>query len=394
LRIAFDARSLTSPVLRGWDRYTIGLVGELVRQGIEVTLLHRQSQPLNVAHIASLGCHTLGLSDRGGLHWEQMAVPLALWRGKFDIYHAPAEHGVPLVAPCPVVLTVHSATTHSYRRMIERKLLPGELKDYLGYNVRPFDLLAQRGYHRLQLARASHILTPSDFCRAEVIELLGVSARRVTTTPLAAHDQFHRAPKGPKASRTMLEKLGVTRPYLLYVGGYEPHKNPDGLLSAFVHVKAARPDLSLVLVGSKAVPDPLRAKAANLGLRADRDVVLLCNLGEELTDLYDQAELFVSLSWRETFCLPALEAMTRGLPVVASAWGATREVVGDAGCLVDPRNHEAAAQEILGLLANTDREVHAKKVRNIAGRFRWEITAADTLKVYNRLILGNRRMAC
>ena len=81
MRVAFDARSLSSPVLRGWDRYTVGLVGELVRVGTDVTLFHRSREPIHASHVADLGCRVLGLPDHGGLYWEQVAVPLALWRG-------------------------------------------------------------------------------------------------------------------------------------------------------------------------------------------------------------------------------------------------------------------------------------------------------------------------
>ena len=117
--VAFDGRSLSSPVLRGWDRYTVGLVGELVQQGIDVTLFHRERESLHQPHVADLGCRVVGLPDRGGLYWEQVAVPLALWRGRYDLFHAPAEHGVPLAAPCPVVLTYHSVTTQGtgYHRL-------------------------------------------------------------------------------------------------------------------------------------------------------------------------------------------------------------------------------------------------------------------------------------
>jgi len=172
VRIAFDARSLSSPVLRGWDRYTVGLVGELVRQGVEVSLFHRKRQPLHRAHVANLGCDVVGLSDLGGIHWEQVVVPNALRRGNFDIFHAPAEQGVPLTAPCPVVLTFHSVTSNSYLDLIQRGLLRGQLSDYLGYE-KPKALSIANIYFRAQIGRASHILTPSDFCREEVVNFLG-----------------------------------------------------------------------------------------------------------------------------------------------------------------------------------------------------------------------------
>ena len=391
LRIAFDARSLTSPILRGWDRYTVGLVKALAQQSIEIVLFHRESAPLHPPHVYALDCGTQGLPDRGGLHWEQVAVPNALRTGKFDLYHAPAEHGVPLAAPCPVVLTVHSVTTQSYQRLIKQGLLPGNLNDYLGYERTLYHKWFAWGYSRLQLARASHILTPSDFCRREVIELLNIPPRRVTTTLLAVHDQFNRPPSTLAELKAVLDRLDIKSPYLLYVGGYEPHKNVSGLLKIFAKVNQQRANLSLVLVGSKFYPEELARQARQMGLGSN--VVFLVNLTDDLTALYDGAELFVSLSWRETFCLPALEAMTRGVPVVASAWGATPEVVSQGGRLVDPRDHETAAKVILEALASTDRENWSTIARQVAARFQWSTTASDTLKIYHRLAGITRKAA-
>jgi glycosyltransferase involved in cell wall biosynthesis len=385
MRIAFDARSLSSPVLRGWDRYTVGLVKELVHQGIEVTLFNRDRESLHLPHVAELGCRFVSLADRGGLHWEQVAVPLALWRGRYDLFHAPAEHGVPLAAPCPVVLTFHSVTLHSYADLVQRGLLPGRVRDYLGFDGGPHRRTPAASYFIAQVARADHIVVPSEFCREEVIRFLRVTPRRVSVTPLAVHEQFQKPPSPAGIRATVLAQLGIQRPYLLYVGGYEPHKNVAGLLVAFAAVKLERPDLSLVLVGSKEIPENLRVQAASLGLNLGRDVRFLLNLTNELTDVYDGAELFVSLSWRETFCLPALEAMTRGIPVVASAWGATSEVIGDAGRTIDPRDDAAAASAILGLLDPSARARCAERARHEAGRFDWAETTKRTISIYSRL---------
>lgn len=384
MRVAFNARSLVSPVPRGWDRYTIGLVRELVRIGVDVTLLHRAREPLHEPHVRDLGCHIEGLPDRSGLHWEQAALPRALKQGRFDLFHAPTENGVPLLAPCPVVLTIHSVTGHSYLELVRRGDLPGRVQDYLGKN------LASRwsfsaGYLRMQIRRADHVLTPSEFCRDEVIRFLRIAPERVTATPLAVDRQFEQPPRPAGESGETLAALGVRRPYLLYVGGYETHKNVGGLLEAFALVHAVRPDLALVLVGSKGVPETIGNQIARLGLELGRNVVPLANLTADLTDLYDDAELLVTLSWRETFCLPALEAMTRGVAVVASAWGAAPEVVGPAGRLVDPRDHPAARNAILALLAEPERSRVRSLAREQSRRFRWSRTAAETLEVYRTL---------
>ncbi len=393
MRIAFDARSLASPVLRGWDRYLVGLASELVRRGIEVTLLHRARELLRREHVSDLGCEVVGLEDHGGLHWEQVAVPLALWRRRVDLFHAPAEHGVPFGAMCPVVVTIHSVTEHSFRDLIERGLLAGKARDYLGKEVGRDDRRLASWYWRAQVARANQILCPSDYCRDEVIRFLGRSPNRVTTTPLAVHEQFRRPPNAPEIRARTLSRLGVSKPYLLYVGGFEAHKNVGGLLEVFALLRAARPELSLVVVGSKALPESIVERAIRLRLRPGLDISFLVNVTEDLTDLYDEAELLVTLSWRETFCLPALEAMTRGIPVVASAWGVGREVVGDAGRLVDPRDSEAARNAIGEVLAMKNRAGLAASIRARADRFTWATTAAQTLEVYRSLIGGRSNVS-
>ncbi|NIM52635.1 MAG: glycosyltransferase [Gemmatimonadales bacterium] len=371
--------------MRGWDRYTTGLVRALVDLGVEVSLLHRDAHPLHPTHVADLDCEVVGLPDRGGLWWEQVTVPRTLRARGFDLYHAPAEHGVPLHATRPRVLTIHSATVHSYVDLVRRGVLQGPVQAYLGKDAKG-GWSATGLYWRLQVRAADHILTPSRFCRAEVVNLLGVPEDHVTATPLAVHRQFLRQPSPPSVRERVLEELGVRSPYLLYVGGYEPHKNVPGVLRVFATVQQQRPDLTIVLVGSKSVPGDLPACAQSLGLSEGDDVVFLLDLGTRLTDLYDGAAAFLTLSWRESFCLPALEAMTRGLPVVCSSWGAGPEVAGDAGMLMDPRDEGAAAAAVLHVLSTERRNELRDRVRQRAAMFSWTKTAQQTLRVYNRLV--------
>ena len=333
LRVALDARDLTAAAPRGMVRYVVGLARHLPACGVRVTLFHRRREPLNPKHLAGLGCEVVGLRDAGGLTWEQVAVPLALARGGFDVYHAPAERGVPLLAPCPVLLSIHSATTASYQDLVRRGRLPGPPSRYLGFDparVRRWPAL----YSRVQLRRANYFATVSEFSRGELIRLMKLPASRVTVTPLAVPEMFLGV--GPVSDRPV-----IRQPYVLFVGGFEAHKNPTGVLDAAAIVRRTRPDVSVVLVGTGTVPPELVRDAEGRGFTPGRDAVFLSDVGEELIAVYDGAAAFLSLSWRETFGVPLLEAMARGVPVVAAAWGAAPEVVGDAGVLVDPRDPAA-----------------------------------------------------
>ena len=386
LRVAFDARSLASPVPRGWDRYTIGLARSLRQHGVEVTLLCRERQPVHQAHADAAGCEVRALADHGGLWWEQVALRRAIL--DYDLYHAPAEHGVPLRAGKPVVLTIHSVTAHSYADLIARGLLPGTLNEYLGADVDPHAWTLSNLYWNAQVRSADAILAPSQFARQEIVAAgrrLGVPESRITTTPLAVDDAFHVPPTEPVALQALLGSLGIRQPYLLYVGGYEPHKNVAGLLTMFVLLRSSRPDLQLVLVGSQPVTRPLASLRTQAGLRPGDDVLFLHGHSNDLPALYDGAELCVSLSWRESFGLPALEAMTRGTAVLASAWGAAPEVVGEGGVLVDPRDHAAAARAAAEILADPRR---GERARRAAARFSWDHTANTTLAVYRSLLVS------
>ncbi len=376
LRVAMDARSLASPVVRGMDRYIIGLVEQLASRDVEVTLVHRDDEPVHPDHQRRLGVPLLSIADRSGLSWEQISLPRALRRGRFDLYHAPAEHGVPLLAPCPTVLTLHSATAFSYDDLIRSGKLPGPLSRYLGDTGNPRAWTLANLYWRAQVHRATHIVAPSAFARDEIVRLLRIRERYVSAIPLAVDRSFASAPRDDRARGAILDRLGVRGPYLLYVGGYEPHKNVAGLIQAFGLVRAVRPDLLLVVVGSRST-NTMPAPAPG--------VVQLTGLGPELPALYDGAELFVSLSWRESFGLPALEAMTRGTAVVASAWGAAPEIVRSGGRLVDPRDPAAFRDAVLALLDDPSRSVAA---RADAARFSWDETADATVAIYRRLSGG------
>ncbi|MEZ6115780.1 MAG: glycosyltransferase family 1 protein [Pirellulaceae bacterium] len=383
LKIAMDGRSLTAKVPRGWDRYIVELAKQLVAADVDVTLLYRQREPIRISYVQQIGCSAVAVADKSGMHWEQVALPAWLKANQIDVYHAPAERGVPLWSPCPVVLTMHSVTEKSYQRLLDQQRLPGQISDYLPCSEPWLRKLRNRAYYAAQIRAANHILTPSEFCRQEVVDLLRIPAGKVTSTHLALPAAFLNEPKSDSQRSDLLQSLGIRRPYLLFVGGFEPHKNIAGLLDAYSLVRKVRPDIDLVLVGSKQCPHTVRAAIQNHGI-ADC-VHTLVDVGDELLDIYDGAEAFTSLSWRETFCLPAIEALSRGKPVVLSQWGAGPEIAAEFGETVDPRNPNAAADKIIRLLTSVASSGQIAARIEYARHFSWKRTARMTQEVYQRL---------
>jgi glycosyltransferase involved in cell wall biosynthesis len=382
LKVGFDARHLTANSLRGMDRYTVSLIKGLTQLGVQITLFYREREPLNTSHLQDLDCQMVGLSDISGLHWEQVAVPIALAQGQFDLYHAPAERGVPLLSPCPVIFTVHSVTGHSYYHLVQQGVLQGTVTDYLGYDFQPTAANFWQVLSKLQLKKASHILAPSHFCRDEILQFLPVLPDKVTTTHLATSEDFQQN----QSAEGLLESLEIEQPYILYVGGYEPHKNVSGLLKVFALVKQHYSDLMLVVVGTQFPFEQLQKQAIALGLTIGRDVLFFVDLSHELATLYHNAELFVTLSWRETFCLPALEAMTCGTPAIGSQFGAFSEIAGEAGITIDPRDLQGTAEIIVQGLKTHLKQRISEQICQRSQQFSWADTARKTLEVYQSVI--------
>jgi glycosyltransferase involved in cell wall biosynthesis len=108
----------------------------------------------------------------------------------------------------------------------------------------------------------------------------------------------------------------------------------------------------------------------------------------ELAWLYHHATLFAMPSRYEGFCIPLLEAMRAGCPVVAADAAAMPEVCGDAALLFAPGDEVALVKRMARLIGDDAlRATLAVAGRERAAAFSWERAASETLAVY-RAALG------
>jgi glycosyltransferase involved in cell wall biosynthesis len=224
-------------------------------------------------------------------------------------------------------------------------------------------------YHgRRQLAafaeRAALALGDSEYNRRE-LEQAGY--RRTAVLPIMPDLESRRAP-----SRVVGRLYRDGRTNVLCVGRVMPNKRLEDVVRAFaVFQRRLRPRSRLLLVGDTlACPhyaDRLRELAGELRVR---DVVLAGHVDDdELAAYYGLADALVSLSEHEGFCVPLLEAMAAGVPVLACDAGAVAETMGGAGVLLKERHPELVA-ELLALLSADGplrAAVLAGQARRIAG---------------------------
>ena len=140
---------------------------------------------------------------------------------------------------------------------------------------------------------------------------------------------------------------------VLFVGRLSANKCHHDLLAALALLIRQRPNVRMVFVGSAASPSyerSLRNLAARLGIDQAVDFAGAVS-SQELADHYASASAFVCVSEHEGFCVPIVEAMAAGVPVVAFAAAAVPETVADAGLLIGdkrPATIAAALDRVLG----------------------------------------------
>ena len=107
---------------------------------------------------------------------------------------------------------------------------------------------------------------------------------------------------------------------------------------------------------------------------------------DDLPALYNGADVFLYPSLFEGVGLPVLEAMSCGVPVIASDSSSLTEIVGDAGLLIDPL-HTGELRDVLYKIIS-DRELREKYIARGTARakkFSWLSTARETLGIYESL---------
>ena len=361
----------------GSGQYTRQLVYHLNRliADLDITLIYPQAPgqaaPEQVPPSVKVKTVPTRAGQAGKLLFEQIQFPRACRAAGADVAHVPYCGG-PLDAPMPLVVTVHDLTTllvREYRR---------------GLKARLYNALVSAG------ARAAgHVITDSFASKLDIMDHLRIPEQDVTAIYLAAGPNFKPA-ENSLVDMAVLRKYNLPDFYLLYLGGYEIHKNVTTLLLAYTYVaQALGDDYPLVLAGKQpnkvtpVYPD-YTGYIRRLGL--ENYVRWIGFVDEEDKPvLYRNAETFIFPSRHEGFGLPPLEALACGTPVVVSDSGSLPEVIGDAGFAVDPDNARDMAGAIIATVIQENLAAELRqKGKAQAAKFSWETTAAETALVYDR----------
>ena len=316
---------------------------------------------------------------RGAALRDQLPFARLARREQLALYHSPYNF-VPLLAPCPTVVTVHDLIWELFPdHRPSARTLAWRLHRF-GARHTATRLIAVSAATAADVAQRWHLRTS----KIAVVHS-GTDFRHFLESPLAI-------PSAPALRALTADGPVIATPYNL-----EPHKNLATLLRAVVQLRARHPGLRVVAFG-RAGCIGTREEAFNrlLGELGLTDVMVRPGLvsDADLAWLYRRAELSVFPSLYEGFGLPALEAMAVGGCVVARDGSATREVVANAGLLVETGDADVLAAAIDTLLCDPARRTAlAASAVERARPFTIERMARETWEVYREVLAQAGRPA-
>ncbi len=238
----------------------------------------------------------------------------------------------------------------------------------------------RRWYRPRALARtlehATQVAAVSEHLRDLLLEEFpGLDARRIRVAPPGIDLGWARRPAGPAAGR------------VLCVSALWDYKRVDLAVEAFARLTQSLPDATLRIAGpgSDSAVTALEALATRLGVR-DRVELLGAVPHQRMPAVYESSDVLLHLSLLESFGLPVLEAMSAGVPVVATRIGGVAELGGNAPVWLDAAAGSDETAEALQR-ALTDEGLRAEAVRRgeqRAAQYTWERSAeilADALRI-------------
>lgn len=369
MRIAYILNSLG---VGGAERQALGIAGRMARRGHAVAILTLRGQ-LAEEWETGLAVHRLEMR-RTPLSFAAKLFPARRFLRQFrpDVIHSHSFHanlfarllGVRLPRAA-VVSTVHNVYERGWGRMTACRLTDG---------------LATRTAFVSQAAADRYL------------QIKAASAQKCVVIPNAI-DLSGLIPDAARRDATRAA-MSITAEFVwLAAGRIAPAKDYPNLLAGFAQAGEAKAKAQLWIAGEGSAADvaALRELAKKLGLEA---AVRFLGLRRDLPALLDAADGFVLASAWEGMPLALAEAMAMAKAVVATDVGGVRELVGETGAIVPPRDSAALAAAMLRVMQQPA-EARQRQGRAARGRivqkFDMERSAGEWEALYEELVQEKSR---
>ncbi|MDL2296492.1 glycosyltransferase family 4 protein [Bacteroidales bacterium OttesenSCG-928-B11] len=300
--------------------------------------------------------------------WRFMGMDTAIQQHNIDIFHGLSNELPRGIEQCEAksVVTIHDLIFMRYPhwyKLHDRKIYRNKVK----YACKVAD----------------KIVAISQQTKEDLIHFLNVPEEKITVIYQPAFIHFLQNERNEELEMQTVLKYQLPEHYLLMVGNIEKRKNIANVIMAKVEGKI---DTPLYIVGREnSYAEKLRSDVERLGID---DIYFLHQVSsKELAVFYRNADMLIYPSYFEGFGLPVIEALSCGIPVIASTGSCLSETAGEGALYVNPDDTEEIAVAIRRLLNDkTLRQELVQKGQQHIRQFEPEIIARQIYELYQSLL--------
>jgi glycosyltransferase involved in cell wall biosynthesis len=364
------------PPEEGIGYYTYFLSRKLLEKGHDVVLITRGSwnkvQRDTVEGIEIIKAPFLPIYPfHVNLHGLFVNKIFKSFESKIDIVHIHSPLCPLIKTSLPLITTIHTpmlTDTKSIEIKSPRAMIEKIMGRYFSYPI------------ELNLLKRADMITTVAHSVAYELREYGFDQNKIIVIGNGVDTQLFTPTKNKTNEK-----------YILYTGRLAFRKGLFDFIECGKYICQKYPDIFFIIPGKGILLDQLQKKVEEIGLK-ERFKFLGFVKRERLVQLYQNATIFVQPSHYEGLPTVLLEAMSCGLPVVATAVSGNVDVIttGENGILIPPKSPKKMADAITLLL---DNDVMRKKLeknarKTIEENYSWEVISNKYLKCYESLI-GN-----
>ncbi len=323
----------------------------------------------------------ISLKSSNKFIWNIWTLPRYLRKNLINIYHT--QYITPFFIPrqIKIVSHIHDLSFKVYRQFIKKRDL-----FFLNFLI-PFSL-----------RRADKIIAVSQFTSKEIKKYYPSVKDKITVVWNASNlIKKEKLEEIKQAKEKIRQKYNLPLRYILYIGTLQPRKNLITLIQAYLKIKNKIGNLKLVIAGNtqaynldqKLQPYIQQFIQRKVNLSSSGSIIYFPGYIEEedKMKIIASSEMFIYPSFYEGFGIPLLEAMSAGVPVLASNISPHREVGEEAIEYFSPQNIDELSKKMYNIYIDKNlqqklREKELERVKN----FSWRKSAQKMLGVYKELV--------
>jgi len=369
MQIGLDASRANNDQKSGVEWYAHHLIRQLMKIDSENQYFLYTDKPLEAALKPSVNNFKEAyLKWPLARFWTLGRLTLETVFKRPDVLFVPS-HTFPLIGGKKNVITWHDV---GYERYPET---------YTKWELKSLKQGARRA-----IKLADKIITVSNYTKKELTRIYKAKPEKIEVVYHGLnHSRYYPIPK--ESVKSYLQEINVSLPYFIYLGRLALRKNIVGLIRMYnrFREKVKQPH-NLILVGSSSSWQSEIEAEIKLSPYKNEIKKLGWLPTEKLPILLSGARGAVFPSFYEGFCLPMIEAMACGCPVIASTSSSLPEISGGAAELIDAHDIENFAEAMKKITEDDEfRQSLVNKGLNRAGDFSWDKCAKQTLEVLNNL---------